>query len=70
MAIANSAPAEPTIFAIADLPWIAPRGFGFVDEIDVTALLPLVKAPTLVLHARGDAVQPFEEGRQTQRERR
>jgi len=26
-------------------------------------LLPLVKAPTLVLHCRGDAVQPFDEGR-------
>jgi pimeloyl-ACP methyl ester carboxylesterase/DNA-binding winged helix-turn-helix (wHTH) protein len=34
-----------------------------VDEIDVTALLPLVKVPTLVLHCRNDAVQPFEEGR-------
>ena len=26
-------------------------------------LLPLVKAPTLVLHCRDDAVQPFDEGR-------
>ena len=34
-----------------------------VDGIDVSALLPLVKAPTLVLHCRGDAVQPFDEGR-------
>jgi pimeloyl-ACP methyl ester carboxylesterase/DNA-binding winged helix-turn-helix (wHTH) protein len=34
-----------------------------VDEIDVTDLLPLVKVPTLVLHCRNDAVQPFEEGR-------
>lgn len=34
-----------------------------VDEIDVTGLLPLVKAPTLVLHCRNDAVQPFDEGR-------
>jgi pimeloyl-ACP methyl ester carboxylesterase len=33
------------------------------DEIDVTAMLPRVKAPTLVLHARGDSVAPFEEGR-------
>lgn len=34
-----------------------------VDEIDVTALLSQVKAPALVLHCRGDAVQPFDEGR-------
>ena len=34
-----------------------------VDEIDVTDLLPLVKVPTLVLHCRNDAVQPFDEGR-------
>jgi DNA-binding winged helix-turn-helix (wHTH) protein/pimeloyl-ACP methyl ester carboxylesterase len=34
-----------------------------VDGIDVSHLLPLVKAPTLVLHCRGDAVQPFDEGR-------
>lgn len=34
-----------------------------VDEIDIGHLLPLVKAPTLVLHCRNDAVQPFDEGR-------
>jgi len=34
-----------------------------VDEIDVVSLLPDVRAPTLVLHCRNDAVQPFEEGR-------
>ena len=34
-----------------------------VDEIDVSELLPRVKVPTLVLHCRDDAVQPFEEGR-------
>jgi pimeloyl-ACP methyl ester carboxylesterase/DNA-binding winged helix-turn-helix (wHTH) protein len=34
-----------------------------VDEIDVTELLPQVRAPTLVLHCRNDAMQPFEEGR-------
>ena len=34
-----------------------------VDVIDVSDLLPRVKAPTLVLHCRDDAVQPFEEGR-------
>jgi pimeloyl-ACP methyl ester carboxylesterase len=33
------------------------------DEIDVTAQLPTVRAPTLVLHGRNDAVVPFAEGR-------
>jgi class 3 adenylate cyclase/pimeloyl-ACP methyl ester carboxylesterase len=32
-------------------------------EIDVTALLPQVRVPTLVLHARDDARVPFEAGR-------
>lgn len=32
-------------------------------EIDVDALLPEVRVPTLVLHARGDMRCPFEEGR-------
>src|SRR6185503_9457558 len=31
-------------------------------DIDVLPLLPAVRAPTLVLHARHDAVVPFEEG--------
>lgn len=34
-----------------------------VDDIDVTDLLAHVTVPTLVLHCRSDAVQPFEEGR-------
>jgi pimeloyl-ACP methyl ester carboxylesterase/DNA-binding winged helix-turn-helix (wHTH) protein len=33
------------------------------DYMDIVDLLPRVKAPTLVLHCRDDAVQPFEEGR-------
>jgi DNA-binding winged helix-turn-helix (wHTH) protein/pimeloyl-ACP methyl ester carboxylesterase len=33
------------------------------DDIDVTHLLPRVRTPTLVLHCRDDALQPFEEGR-------
>jgi pimeloyl-ACP methyl ester carboxylesterase len=33
------------------------------DDIDVTNLLPQVTAPTLVLHCRGDAGVPFDEGR-------
>jgi pimeloyl-ACP methyl ester carboxylesterase/DNA-binding winged helix-turn-helix (wHTH) protein len=34
-----------------------------LDEIDVTDELARVTAPTLVLHCRDDAVQPFDEGR-------
>jgi pimeloyl-ACP methyl ester carboxylesterase len=33
------------------------------DDIDVTGLLSQVTAPTLVLHCRGDAGVPFDEGR-------
>jgi pimeloyl-ACP methyl ester carboxylesterase len=33
------------------------------DYMNVMELLPQVRAPTLVLHCRNDAVQPFEEGR-------
>jgi pimeloyl-ACP methyl ester carboxylesterase/DNA-binding SARP family transcriptional activator len=32
-------------------------------DIDVTALLPRVRVPTLVLHVRDDAVVPFDQGR-------
>jgi pimeloyl-ACP methyl ester carboxylesterase len=34
-----------------------------VGEIDVSHLLGRVAVPTLILHRRDDAVQPFEEGR-------
>ncbi len=34
-----------------------------IDEMDVLELLPKVQAPTLVIHRRGDARIPFEEGR-------
>jgi pimeloyl-ACP methyl ester carboxylesterase/DNA-binding CsgD family transcriptional regulator len=33
------------------------------SQLDVTALAPRVSCPTLVMHARGDARVPFEEGR-------
>ena len=35
-----------------------------IDDIDIGELLPRVQAPTLVIHCRDDAVQPFEQGRQ------
>lgn len=34
-----------------------------MGDIDVMALLPKVSVPTLVLHAREDAVAPFDGGR-------
>ena len=33
------------------------------DDIDVLHLLPRVRAPTLVLHCRGDNVVPLDQGR-------
>jgi pimeloyl-ACP methyl ester carboxylesterase/DNA-binding winged helix-turn-helix (wHTH) protein len=33
------------------------------DYMNIVDLLPLVKMPTLVMHCRDDAVQPFDEGR-------
>ena len=33
------------------------------EQVDVTALLPRVQVPTLVIHARDDRMVPFEEGR-------
>lgn len=41
------------------------RNFG---DIDVAALLPKVAVPTLVLHSRGDARTPFEQGLMLARE--
>lgn len=40
------------------------RYFETTRDLDVTELLAKVKVPTLVLHARGDQVQPFEAGRE------
>jgi pimeloyl-ACP methyl ester carboxylesterase/DNA-binding winged helix-turn-helix (wHTH) protein len=34
-----------------------------IDHIDISDLLAQVSVPTLVLHCRDDAVQPFDEGR-------
>ena len=34
-----------------------------LDDVDIGELLASVRVPTLVLHSRNDAVQPFEEGR-------
>jgi len=44
-------------------PEMAVRNVEATGEIDVTMLLPRVSMPTLVLHARDDAVVSFEKGR-------
>jgi class 3 adenylate cyclase/pimeloyl-ACP methyl ester carboxylesterase len=44
-------------------PEVAVRFLEAVGETDVTALLPQVRVPTLVMHARDDARVPFEAGR-------
>jgi class 3 adenylate cyclase/pimeloyl-ACP methyl ester carboxylesterase len=41
----------------------AARIFEAAGDTDVTALLPQVRVPTLVMHARNDARVPFEAGR-------
>jgi pimeloyl-ACP methyl ester carboxylesterase len=41
----------------------AQRMRAVFDDIDVVALLPKVRVPTLVLHCRDDAIVPIEEGR-------
>ncbi|HEX7977590.1 MAG TPA: alpha/beta fold hydrolase [Gemmatimonadaceae bacterium] len=45
-------------------PEIALKLRNTAANIDVTALAPLVRAPTLVLHASGEAAIPFDQGRQ------
>lgn len=40
------------------------RLYRVLGEIDVRAILPRVRAPTIVLHCRGDALVPFEDGRE------
>jgi len=44
-------------------PETAVRIIEVTNETDVTALLPQVRVPTLVLHARDEARVPFEAGR-------
>ena len=44
-------------------PEMAVRLYDALCEIDTVEVLPQVAAPTLVLHAHGDLVVPFKEGR-------
>jgi len=41
----------------------AARIFRALADLDATPYLPTIACPTLVIHCRGDAVIPFEEGR-------
>jgi class 3 adenylate cyclase/pimeloyl-ACP methyl ester carboxylesterase len=45
-------------------PECAARYFDVTGDFDITDLLAEVKAPTLVMHARGDLIVPIEAGRQ------
>jgi len=53
---------------ITTSPEIAYRLRCTFNHIDVRDLLPKVSVPTLVLHAKGDAAVPFEQGRLLARE--
>jgi pimeloyl-ACP methyl ester carboxylesterase len=48
---------------VSTSPENAARLLTLAGNIDVTALAPLVRAPTLVLHARRDQRPPFQQGR-------
>jgi DNA-binding winged helix-turn-helix (wHTH) protein/alpha-beta hydrolase superfamily lysophospholipase len=48
---------------ITTSPENAVRILNATGSVDVSDLLPRVKVPTLVLHCRNDAAQPFDEGR-------
>jgi len=65
--IPDSSPEEAASFneleRVSTSPEWAARLVASFGPIDVTPLAPLVKCPTLVLHARGDGRVPFEEGR-------
>lgn len=45
-------------------PECAYRYFETTRDLDVSDLLPKITVPTLVIHVRGDQVQPFEAGRE------
>lgn len=42
----------------------AARIRGAVDRFDITDLLPQIRTPTMVLHARDEGIQPLEQGRE------
>ncbi len=48
---------------VSTTPANASRILRQFDDIDVSGIAPKISVPTLVLHAKGDARVPFEEGR-------
>jgi pimeloyl-ACP methyl ester carboxylesterase/DNA-binding winged helix-turn-helix (wHTH) protein len=48
---------------ITTSPENAARILSATGDVDISDLLPRVNVPTLVLHSRSDAAQPFDEGR-------
>jgi pimeloyl-ACP methyl ester carboxylesterase len=52
---------------MATSPEVAERLVRVIADTNVVDLLPLVKAPTLVLHARGDLRVPFDQGQKIAR---
>ena len=53
---------------LAGTPRLAKQYFQVVIDTDVRDVLPMVRTPTLVLHARGDRLYPIEQGRYLARE--
>ncbi len=51
-------------FRISASPTDAANFISTLVEFDVTSLAPRIRAPTLVVHARGDVIVPFEQGRE------
>lgn len=51
------------MMSVATEPGVAAKIFEVNSRIDVSDILHQVQAPTLIVHGRGDAVSPFEEGR-------
>ena len=62
-ATAGQAAAFDELQRVSSSPEDAVRFRRVFHDIDVTALVPRLRVPTLVLHARDDGMVPFEEGR-------
>jgi pimeloyl-ACP methyl ester carboxylesterase/DNA-binding CsgD family transcriptional regulator len=67
MFLPDGSPAQYEAFdelqRVSASPEVAYRLRRMFERIDVTELCSSVQAPTLIMHVRGDAVVPFDEGR-------
>ncbi|MEM7267948.1 MAG: alpha/beta fold hydrolase [Pseudomonadota bacterium] len=67
MIIPSASLEERRIYAEDMRKVISPENMGkfrdVIDGYDVTDLLPQVTAPSLIIHSRGDRMQPIEQGR-------